>query len=449
QNCTYDSVMNEEIFTSDYKPQPYWWDQTPRPELPSAALPAHCDVLIIGSGYTGLNAALVCARAGIDTLVVDAEDAGFGCSSRNGGQISTSIKPSLQRLSKQYGAQRAFDIIKEGHHALQWMDDFVQEEQIACDFQTCGRFHAAHTPRHFRQLVDATASQPQGLEVPFDIIEKHNQHNELGTDAYHGGVIYHNHASVDPAAYHQGLLQLTLKADATVVSQCRVTAVDRHTGKFKVTTEQGQVIAQQVIVATNGYTGNITPWLQRRVIPIGSYIIATEALSPSVMNRLMPNNRIYSDTCKVVYYYRASPDRTRILFGGRVSSAETNPDVSAPRLKADLVRLFPELAGVRVSHSWMGFVAYTFDTLAHTGQHDGLYYAMGFCGSGVSMASYLGMRLGQKVAGLPQGKTAMDNTTFPTRPLYSGNPWFLPATVAAYRAIDRLQWRRARPAFHK
>ena len=117
------------------------------------------------------------------------------------------------------------------------------------------------------------------------------------------------------------------------------------------------------------------------------------------MARLMPKDRIVSDTRKVVYYYRASPDGQRILFGGRVSPNETDPRISGPLLHAELVRLFPELQGTRISHSWCGFVAYTFDELAHIGQHDGLYYAMGYCGSGVGMAGYLGMRIGQQVLG--------------------------------------------------
>jgi glycine/D-amino acid oxidase-like deaminating enzyme len=192
------------------------------------------------------------------------------------------------------------------------------------------------------------------------------------------------------------------------------------------------------VVASNGYTGAATAWQRRRIVPIGSYIIATEALDPELIDRLMPLDRIVSDTRKVVYYYRPSPDRTRILFGGRVSAGETDARVSGPRLHADLVKLFPELRGTRITHSWVGFVAYTFDTLAHAGCHDGIYYAMGYCGSGVSMASYLGMRIGQQVLGLKEGHTAFDGLPFSTRPLYTGTPWFLGALVACYRWLDRL-----------
>lgn len=138
-----------------------------------------------------------------------------------------------------------------------------------------------------------------------------------------------------------------------------------------------------------------------------------------------------------VYYYRPSPHRTRIVFGVRVSLEATDSRVSGPRLLRDLVALFPELAGTRISHSWVGFVAYTFNPLAHLGQHDGVHHTMGYCGSGVSMASYLDMRVGQQVLGLPEGRTAFDGLRFETRPLYSRSPWFLALSVMYYRWRDR------------
>jgi glycine/D-amino acid oxidase-like deaminating enzyme len=269
------------------------------------------------------------------------------------------------------------------------------------------------------------------------VVPRAEQHRELGTDAYWGGVVYRRHASVDPARYHQGLLERVQAAGAAVLARCPVTGIEKDGGGFRVVTARGVVQARDVVIATNGYTGTLTPWLRRRVIPIGSYIIATEPLSEAQMARLMPKNRIVSDTRKVVFYYRASPDRRRILFGGRVSTDETDPRVSGPLLHADLAKLFPELQGTRISHSWCGFVAYTFDELMHLGRHDGLHYAMGYCGSGVGMGSYLGMRLGQQVLGLPEGRTAFDGLAFQTRPLYTGNPWFLAPSIRYYRWRDR------------
>jgi len=430
--------MTSDIFTDDFKPLPYWWERTPRPALAAPPPPRSVDVAVIGSGYTGLCAALQVARAGRSTAVLDAEDAGWGCSSRNGGQISTSIKPGFDELARRHGADTAFAILKEGRNALAWIEAFVAEEGIDCDFMVPGRFHAAHNARKYEEMARDVGNQPKGLEVPAHVVPRAEQHRELGTDAYHGGVVYEKHASLDPGRFHQGLLDRVLAAGAAVIPRCRVDAVRRDGDGFALDTAQGTVHARDVVVATNGYTGPATGWLRRRVIPIGSYIIATEALAPAVMDRLMPTDRIISDSRKVVYYYRPSPDRTRIVFGGRVSSRETDPLKSAPLLRSDLVALFPELADVKVSHSWMGLVAYTFDTLAHIGRHDGLHYAMGYCGSGVSMAGYLGTRVAQQLLGKTEGRTGLDGVTFQTRPLYTGNPWFLSASVAYYRWRDRL-----------
>ena len=427
-----------DVFTSDCKLTPYWWERSRRPLLPEDPLPARVDVAVVGSGYTGLGAALAVARAGRSTLVLDAGDAGWGCSTRNGGQISTAIKPDYETLARRHGKEAAFAIIREGQNALAWIGEFVAAEGIDCDFKVPGRFHAAHSPRHYERLARATAEQPKGLDVPAHAVPRGEQRRELGTDAYHGGVVFEAHACLDPGRFHQGLLERVLGAGAAVVPHCAVTGIERDGDGHILTTGRGRLRAREVVVATNGYTGTVSPWQRRRVVPIGSYMIATEPLAEDVMDRVMPSGRIVSDTRRVVYYYRPSPDRTRILFGGRVTSGETDPLRSGALLRRDLVRLFPELSETRVSHSWMGFVAYTFDTLAHLGRHEGVHYAMGYCGSGVSMAAYLGTRVGQKVLGLAEGRTALDEVPFQTRPLYSGRPWFLAAPVAFYRCCDAL-----------
>jgi glycine/D-amino acid oxidase-like deaminating enzyme len=430
--------MNDRLFTEDAKLTPYWWDHVPRPALPVVAPPATADVVVIGSGYTGLCAALQTARGGRATVVLDAEDAGWGCSTRNGGQISTSVKPDLTTLTRRFGADRARRIIKEGQNSLAWVASFVAEEGVDCDFRIAGRFHGAHTPAQYEALGRRIATQPNGLEVEAHIVPRTEQRRELGTDAYFGGVLFSQHASVDPGRLHQGMLDRVLAAGATVIPHCAATAIRREGREFRVDCAGGSIAARNVVVATNGYTGALTPWLRRRVIPIGSYIIATEPIPPETMARVMPRDRVVSDTRKVVYYYRASPDGQRILFGGRVSHDETDPKVSGPRLHAEMIRIFPELARVRISHSWAGFVAYTFDEMMHVGVQDGLYYAMGYCGSGAGMAGYLGTRIGQQVLGHKDGATAFDGLPFATRPYYWGTPWFLAPAVAYYRWRDRL-----------
>ena len=424
--------------------QPYWHDQLDAPPaLPDEPI-VTADVLIVGAGYTGLNAAIETARAGRSTLVLDAADPGYGCSSRNGGQISTSVKPTLAKLTAKFGVDKARAIREEGASALKWIAERVAVEKIDCDFARSGRFHAAHTPQHYEGLVrDAEAlARDEGINV--HAVPRSEQHSELGTDSYWGGVVYADHCSLHPAKYLRGLLRSAMDAGAHVTGNAAVTDITRTPTGYEVQTAKGKVRARDVIIATNGYTTGVTPWLQRRVIPIGSYIIATEPLPKTLMDQLFPTRRVASDTCKVLYYYRPSPDGQRILFGGRVSARETNPAESGPRLYDSMCRIFPELRAYGVTHSWSGTVAYSFDELVHTGVHDGIHYALGYCGSGVSMASYLGMRVGQKVLGMAEGRTAFDDLPHPTRPLYTGKPWFLPAAVAWYQWNDRRQFARAR-----
>ncbi len=428
--------MKNNMFSEDFRTTPYWWKQVPRPSIAPADLPAKTDVLVVGSGYTGLNAALQTARGGRHTIVLDAEEAGWGCSTRNGGQVSTSVKPGHAELVRRHGPEAAAQILRDGRTSLAWLGDFVRNERIDCDFRVAGRFHAAHNPAQYEALARQMTNQPKGFEVPFEIVPRAEQRRELGTDVYHGGVVLTAHASVNPARYHAGLLTRAQEAGTAVFPHTPATRIERDQDGFTVTTPRGKVRAREVVIATNGYTGKLTPWLRRRVIPIGSYIIATEEIPAEIMARIMPKDRIVSDTRKVVYYYRASPDRRRILFGGRVSHSETDPRVSGPKLRAEMVRLFPELAGTRISHSWCGLVAYTFDELAHTGTHEGMHYAMGYCGSGVGMASFLGMRIGHKILGQKSGATGFDGLDFPTIPFYTGNPWFLAPSVMYYRWMD-------------
>ena len=397
------------------------------------------DVLVIGSGYTGLHAALITARADRTTQVIETNSPGWGCSTRNGGQISPSIKLSLAELSKKYGAEKALAIRKEGYASLEWIEEFVKAEDIDCDFQRNGRFNAAHTPQHFIKLVQEAEQLSKEEGFPSVVVTRAEQRNELGTDTYHGGVIFTRNGMLHPAKYHAGLLKVAQQAGVAITGNCSAENIKPKGDVFVVDTPKGEILAKKIIIATNGYTTDLVPWLKRRVIPVGTYMIATEPLPKSVMDRLFPKNRAVVDTCKIVYYYRSSPDRTRVLFGGRVSADEIDPSISGPILKRDMCRIFPELENCKLTHSWTGTVAFSFDKLMHIGKHKGIHYAMGYCGSGVAMASYLGMRLGQQSLGEKIGSTAFDNLKFQTRPFYTGRPWFLPAMVRWYRWRDQRQ----------
>ncbi len=438
--------MSASFFTDDFKNTSYWWDRTPlvaKSSLPladSVNSDTVVDVLVIGAGYTGLHAAIQTARAGMSTVVLDAEAAGYGCSTRNGGQISTSIKYGYKALSQKFDDATAKDILATGQASLDYIGEFIRTENIDCHYQTCGRFHGAHSANAFQTLRKEIDAYNPVFDNQAYMVSEQDQRNYLGTDAYFGGAMFPTFASVDPGRYHQGCLAVAQKAGAKVISYCPVIDYKRRNGVFTVQSTQGVVRAKQLIVATNGYTGSLTPWHRRRVIPIGSYIIATDEIDDQLMHKIMPSDSMLTDSRKLVYYYRPSPDRKRVLFGGRVSLNETNAKKSAVLLREELVRLFPELSNTRVSHSWSGTVAYTFDSLMHCGENSGVHFAMGYCGSGVGMAGYLGRCIGESVAGVSSEHTKLPlaKINFPTKPFYTGVPWFLAASVWLYRLRDKL-----------
>jgi len=415
---------------------PLWMDGAAMPQSCEQALPAQVDVLVIGAGYTGLAAAYETAAAGRSTLVLDAGAIGSGCSSRNGGQVAYSIKPSYEALKAQHGADLAFRICREGLDAVAYLRSLAG--QIDCGWREDGGFCGAHTARYFKQMVRDAQNQPRGLEQRISIVPKAQQHEEIGSDFYHGGSVYHDDASVDPTRMLLALLRRAQSGGASVVDRCPVIATQRSPAGFEVLTARGTVRAREVLLATNGYSGPLSPWHRRRVIPIGSYQIATEPLGAARIQELIPHGRNMSDSRHVVVYFRPSPDGERIIFGGRAALAEQDPLACVPRLRQMMDRIFPQLKHARITHAWVGWVAYTFDTLMHLGRHDGMHYCMGYCGQGVPMAPYFGKRIGQQILGLKEGRTAFDGLEFPTRPYYHGRPWFLAPSVFAYRMIDAI-----------
>lgn len=376
-------------------------------------------------------------------MVLEAGDPGSGCSTRNGGQVHASIMPGATRLLDRLGPRKTYTILSEGPASVDWLDHLIGREEIACDFARSGSFHAAHTPWHFDMLAREVENGSDPGAKPAILVTPQNLHTEIGSAQYFGGVVHPKDGALHPGKYHRGLLDRVISAGATVIAGCAALRLSRDGEDFEVETTRGRVRCRDVAIATNGYTTSLTPWLKRRVVPIGSYVIATEPIDRGLVDRLLPTDRAITDTCKVIYYYRASSDRRRIVFGGRVSATETDPLVSGPRLHWEMCRIFPELGNIGISHSWCGSVAFSFDELPHIGVHEGMHYAMGYCGSGVAMASYLGMKMGRKVLGHANSATAFDDLVFQTRPFYYGEPWFLPAVVSWYRWKDARERRSA------
>jgi glycine/D-amino acid oxidase-like deaminating enzyme len=425
-------------FAPGFKAHSYWLEDADFPELTKGTLPNSVDALVIGAGYTGLMAATELARGGRSVLVAEAGQLGHGCSARNGGQVSTSIKPGFSTLSKLHGEEIAYRVRREGFDALKGLEELVRDEQLDADWRPVGRYYALHSEAALKDLESSLRSQPKGLEIAADIVPKSEIRDYLGSEMYPAGAIYHAPVAVQPAKLLAAIARRALAAGVRMETGMRVGALSRDGKGFEADTPKGRIRARQVLVATNGYTGPLTPWHQRRIIPINSAMLATEDMDPALVERLIPKGRLVVDSRKLVLYFRPSPDGRRIVFGGRAGVFDLTAEKAVPRLLGMMRRVFPETRSVRAEFGWTGTVAYTFDQLPHLGEHEGIHYCIGYCGSGVSLSTHFGRRIGLQMLGRPEGRTALDAIPFRTLPLYTGKPWFLAPSILAYRMLDRI-----------
>ena len=421
------------------KSEPYWWEEAPRVHEEAGNIPTAADVVIVGSGFSGLCTARVLARAGKSVVVCESGVPGFGASTRNGGMLGPSFhRLGVQGLKSHFGAERTHGILNESIAFVDFIRQLTEDDGIDCEFRQAGRFRGALKPAHYENMARELEEQVKVTGIEAETVPAGEVRSEIGTDLFCGGIRYHIDGGLHPGKYHDGLIRVVREAGATVCGQAAVTGIEKTASGFRVDTAAGSIATAQIAICTNGYTGKVTPWFRKRVLPIRSSLIATEELDPSVMNELMPTGRCYGDSRRIQAYYRPSPDGKRILFGGRATSGD-KPEANARKLRHSLLELFPSLRETRITHSWSGLVAYAFDHVPHLGEHDGMFYAMGYCGSGVARASYFGTKLGHKMLGdAENGRTAFDDLPFETRPLYTGNPWFMSPIIQWHRALDRL-----------
>ena len=435
--------MATDILAPGFKESPYWWEAAPPSSAVVPGLPDRVDVAIVGAGYCGLSAALELGRHGLRVVALDAARIGQAASSLNGGMVAGSLKLGHAELARVFGPARATALLEEGSRCLPFLEELLGREGIACHYRRTGRFVGAHCPSAYAGLAGRVASIEQLTGAGAWLVPRSKQREEIDTDLYHGGMVVAASGGLHPALYHRGLADAARRAGALIAEEASVQAIARQAGSFALRTSRGPVEAREVVVATNGYTGAVTPWLRRRLIPLGSYIIATEPIPPETAQRLIPRGRMIVDTNRVLSYYRLSPDGTRVLYGGRASFRRVSAREAAPRLHAMMSSVWPELRRTRVTHAWTGNVAFTFDHVPHMGVHEGVHYAVGCQGSGVAMATYLGHQLALKISGKGVAPCAFDGLPFPTRPMYGGDPWFLPVVGSYYRFRDWLERRRA------
>jgi glycine/D-amino acid oxidase-like deaminating enzyme len=422
------------------KQQIYWHTTTRMPDDSELfPLPEQVDVAILGGGYTGLSAARTLANAGASTAVLEAQTIGWGASSRNGGMVLTGLKLGMATVQKRYGREVARRLFQTSLDSIDTVEQIVEEENIDCGFARCGHLLAANKPKHFDALQEEAEFMDREFNHNVRLVPRAQQREEIGTDLYYGALVDDHSGGLNPARYVNGLACAAQKAGASLHARARVLSIGRSGSRFLVDTERGRVSAGSVLVGTSGYTGSVTRKLQKKIIPIGSFIIATEQLPEALAHELSPKDRMIFDYKHYLNYFRLW-DR-RLIFGGRAAFFPETADTirrSAEILHRELVQVYPQLRDVSVEYVWGGTLDFAFDRMPHVGQADGLYYSLGYAGHGVAMATHLGQTLAQAILKGNISEHPFAQIPFAPAPLglYNGVPWFLPLAGAWHKILD-------------
>src|SRR6266496_2039818 len=312
-------MRSADVFHPDFAPEPYWWEAYRPVAGELVSMPREARVAIVGGGYAGLAAGLEFARHGIDAVVLERGALGVGASTRNGGSVSggVNVGKSFSGRATPVEPERSHRLLSDASDAFALIERLIEEEAIECFWQKRGRFVGAWTPAHFAAQEKRLAGLNDAAQSGAAMVPRERQREEIASDYYYGGMVVERSASLHPALYYKGLLDACRRRDVTICAEAGVEKITANGAGWRVATSRSAVVVGDVVIATNGYTGAVTPALRRRIVPIASHIIATEPLPPDLALSLIPKRRSISDTKRVLCYYRMSPDGTRVVFGGR------------------------------------------------------------------------------------------------------------------------------------
>jgi glycine/D-amino acid oxidase-like deaminating enzyme len=428
------------------KEKNYWLETVATPPPQSASeLPDSADVAVVGGGFCGLSAARALAKRGVYVAIFEAETFGWGASSRNGGMVLTGLKLPVPTLIKRYGSDAVRKMYAASLDTIDCVERIVREENIDCNFSRCGHLEVACKQAHFDGFAESAALIHREFNHELRIIPKSELRAEIGSDIYFGGMVDESSAGLNSARYVAGLALAAQRAGACLHDHTRVTSIEQETSnssrRFRLQTSKGPVSAREVLLATGAYATEATPALRKKIIPIGSYIIATEVLPAGLARELSPLNRMIYDSKHFLHYYRLTPDN-RLLFGGRAAffpETESTVRQSAEILRRGMIGVYPQLRDTKVEFVWGGTLDFTLDVMPHAGKIDGMYFAAGFAGHGVAAATWFGEKLAGLICGDPND-IPFAGIKFPAAPLglRSGHTWALPLAGAWYKILDWL-----------
>lgn len=420
-----------------------YWHETAPAFASGAAGPVtgHYDVAVIGAGFTGLGAARRLAMAGRSVVVLEAKTVGFGASGRNGGHLNNGIAHSYLAAKAEFGAEKAQALYRAFDAGIDTIEAIIAEEGIDCAFRRAGKLKLASKPQHMAGITRNYQAIHTEVDADTELLSRADLRGEIGSDAFHGAMLQKKSAMMHMGRFVAGLAGAAVRRGAVIHENAPVTARVAQGRGWRLETPQGAVTADQVLLATGAYTTGAFPWFRRRLVPVGSFLLATRPLTPAEVAATMPGNRTCVTSLNIGNYFRLSPDN-RLIFGGRARFSARSDQQSDARggaiLRRALAGIFPQLADVPVDYCWGGMVDMTQDRYPRAGQADGLWYAMGYSGHGAQIATHLGQIMADRIMGLDDRNPFAD-LPWAAVPFHNGKPWFLPLVGLYYKAKDIVQ----------
>lgn len=419
----------------------YWHDTAPRfAGAVEGPIEGHYDVAVVGGGFTGLGAARQLTMAGAKVIVLEAETVGFGASGRNGGHLNNGLAHSYLSAKQELGKERAIALYKALDASIDTLEAIIAEEGIDCNFRRAGKLKLASKPQHFEGLAKNFEAVYAEVDRDTALLSPEDLKREIGSP-FHGAMLSKKSAMMHMGRYVVGLAEAAKRRGAIIVEKATVTDISKSAGRHVMKTAKGSVTADNVLMASGAYTTPNFGYFRRRIMAVGSFIIATRPLTDQEVAATMPGNRTCVNSLNIGNYWRLSPDN-RLIFGGRARFSATSDQRSDAKsgaiLRESLTRIFPQLAHVEIDYCWGGLVDITKDRYPRAGFHDGLWYAMGYSGHGAQLSTHLGMTIADAILGRPD-RNPVKGLEWPAVPGHFGKPWFLPLVGLYYKMLDKVQ----------
>ena len=392
-----DSIHSDRMPPSYYVASGKYTDQFRRLEGNVRA-----EICVIGGGYTGVATALALAEAGKHVVLVEQNQVGWGASGRNGGQVLGGFGPEqseFEAYEKTYGAASAKRLWDEGIRCVELVKANVSKYDIDCDF-TLGYFDAAMNAREMDDLRTAKEDlEALGFPHPLRMVEKDDVKSVIGSDRFIGGLVNEGWGHCHPLNLVRGEAKAAESLGVEIYEDARVSKLDYQDDGIIVDMDWCRVTADKIVLACNAYLGNLVPRLANRMLPVGSYIIATEPLSDELADEILPGNHAVCDQRWALDYFRLSADK-RLLFGGVATYTGIHPKNIINKMRPKMLKVFPQLKGVEINHQWGGYLAVGLNRIPQVGRlDDRTYFAQAFAGHGVAPSHSAGRMIADAIMG--------------------------------------------------